>query len=184
MSGMRQKIQYSLALERVDQGETVKRQAIGTPDRHGKGTRPGHWVRLVPVANRRVPRASRSALTSDGAARGGGACLPTGASRGGTHPLCLKRQLSLPVSMISQWWGRRSRSAVVILASPNTLGQSPKARLVVMMTEVRSSSRLIRVEEQLERFKSGPSAQRFLPPSTIIQYSTTRASRAMLRKPG
>jgi hypothetical protein len=80
----------------------VTRQAIGTPDRHGKGTPSGHWVRLVPVANRRVPRASRSALTSDGAARVGGACLPTGASRGGTQARCLKRQLSLPVSMISQ----------------------------------------------------------------------------------
>jgi hypothetical protein len=32
----------------------------------------------------------------------GGACLPTGASRGGTQARCLKRQLSLPVSMISQ----------------------------------------------------------------------------------
>ena len=39
-----------------------------------------YWVRLVPVANRRAPRASRSALTSDGAARAGGACLPTGAA--------------------------------------------------------------------------------------------------------
>ena len=28
----------------------------------------------------------------------GGACLPTGASRGGTQARCLKRQLSLPVS--------------------------------------------------------------------------------------
>jgi hypothetical protein len=30
----------------------------------------------------------------------------------------------------------RSRSAVVIFASPKTLGHSPKARLVVTMTEV------------------------------------------------
>ena len=67
-----------------------------------KGTPHRRWGRLVPVANRRVPRASRSALTSDGAARVGGACLPTGASRGGTQARCLKRQLSLPVSMISQ----------------------------------------------------------------------------------
>src|SRR5437764_15035085 len=44
-----------------------------------------YWVRLGPVANRRAPRATRSALTSDGAARVGGACLPTGASRGGTQ---------------------------------------------------------------------------------------------------
>ena len=80
----------------------VKRQAIGTPDRHRKGTPHRRWGRLVPVANRRVPRASRSALTSDGAARVGGACLPTGASRGGTQARFLNRQLSLPVSMISQ----------------------------------------------------------------------------------
>src|SRR6201998_2574007 len=80
----------------------VNRRAKGTPDRHEKGTPHRRWDRLVPVANRRVPRASRSALTSDAAARAGGACLPTGASRGGTQARCLKRQLSLPVSMISQ----------------------------------------------------------------------------------
>src|SRR5213083_392096 len=50
----------------------------------------------------------------------------------------LKRQLSLPVSMISQWWVRRSSSAVVILGSLKTLGHSPKARFVVTMIEVRS----------------------------------------------
>lgn len=38
---------------------------------------------LVQVANRRDPRATRSAPTSDGAARVGGACLPTWASPGG-----------------------------------------------------------------------------------------------------
>jgi hypothetical protein len=43
----------------------------------------------------------------------------------------LKRQLSLLVSMMSQWWVSRSRSAVVILLSPNTVAQSAKARLVV-----------------------------------------------------
>jgi hypothetical protein len=67
-----------------------------------KGPPDGPRDRLVPVANRRAPRASRSALTSDGAARAGGACLPTGASRGGTQARFLKRQLSFPVSMISQ----------------------------------------------------------------------------------
>jgi hypothetical protein len=51
---------------------------------------------------------------------------------------CLNRQLSLPVSTISQWWVRRSRRAVVILASPKTLGHSAKARLVVTMMDVRS----------------------------------------------
>ena len=48
----------------------------------------------------------------------------------------LKRQLSLPVSTMSQWWVRRSSSAVVIFASPNTLGHSPNARFVVTITEV------------------------------------------------
>ena len=82
----------------------VKRHAIGTPDRHAKGTPFWHWFRLVPVAHRRAPRASRSALTSDETARVGGACVPTWASRGGTavQARCLKRQLSLPVSLISQ----------------------------------------------------------------------------------
>ena len=52
-----------------------------TPDRRAK-LPPlfGDW-RVVPVANRRDPRAPRSALTSDAAARAGGACLPTGATR-------------------------------------------------------------------------------------------------------
>jgi hypothetical protein len=49
---------------------------------------------------------------------------------------CLNRQLSLPVSTMSQWWVRRSSKAAVILASPNTLGQSPNARFVVTMIEV------------------------------------------------
>ncbi len=51
---------------------------------------------------------------------------------------CLSRQLSLPVSTMSQWWVSRSSKAVVILGSPNTVGHSPNARLVVMITEVRS----------------------------------------------
>jgi hypothetical protein len=93
-----------LYLDGVVAREHVKRRAIGTPDRHAKGTPLWYWFRLVPVANRRDPRASRSAPTSDEATRAGGTCLPTGASRGGTaaQARCLKRQLSLPVSMISQ----------------------------------------------------------------------------------
>jgi hypothetical protein len=50
----------------------------------------------------------------------------------------LKRQLSLPVSTMSQWWVRRSSSAVVIFGSPNTEAHSANARLVVTMIEVRS----------------------------------------------
>src|SRR5271169_6162551 len=56
----------------------------------------------------------------------------------GTQARFLKRQLSLPVSTMSQWWVSRSRSAVVIFGSPNTLGHSPKARFVVTTIEVRS----------------------------------------------
>ena len=40
------------------------------------------WVRLVPVTNRRAPRASRSALTSDGAARAGGCPTPVASEPG------------------------------------------------------------------------------------------------------
>src|SRR5277367_4838474 len=58
------------------------------------------------------------------------------ASRGDGQVRFLNRQLSLPVSMMSQWWVRRSSMAVVILASPNTWGQSAKARLVVISSEV------------------------------------------------
>jgi hypothetical protein len=42
----------------------------------------------------------------------------------------LEAPASLPISTMSQWWVSRSRSAVVILASPKTAGHSPKARLV------------------------------------------------------
>jgi hypothetical protein len=38
----------------------------------------------------------------------------------------------------AQWWVMRSSGAVVIFASPNTEGHSPKARFVVTMIEVRS----------------------------------------------
>ena len=50
----------------------------------------------------------------------------------------VKRQLSLPVSMMSQWWVRRSSRAVVIFGSPNTDGHSPKGKFVVMAIEVTS----------------------------------------------
>jgi hypothetical protein len=52
--------------------------------------------------------------------------------------LALKRKLSFPVSRMWQRWVRRSRSAVVILASPKTVAHSLKLRLVVMATLVRS----------------------------------------------
>ena len=75
--------------------------------------------------------------------RVGGPCWPTGATGPQGRPVpvqdrFLKRQLSFPVSMISQWWVRRSSRAVVILGSPKTEGHSPKARFVVMTVDVLS----------------------------------------------
>lgn len=58
--------------------------------------------------------------------------------------LVLKRQLSWPVSMMSHRWVRRSSSAVVVLASPRTDGASPKSRLAVTITDVRSQRQLAR----------------------------------------
>ena len=50
--------------------------------------------------------------------------------------LSLKRKLSFPVSRMWPRWVSRSRSAVVILASPNTVAHSLKLRFVVMITLV------------------------------------------------
>ena len=47
--------------------------------------------------------------------------------------LCLKRNDSLPVSIIWQWCVSRSSSAFVNLASPKTVLHSEKVRLIVMM---------------------------------------------------
>ena len=58
--------------------------------------------------------------------------------------LRLKRIDPLPVSTMWQWCVRRSSSAVVILASPNTLDHSTKSRLVVINTLVCSDNRLSR----------------------------------------
>jgi uncharacterized protein len=63
------------------------------------------------------------------------------AAAGRTGPAQVRvfsRQLALPVSRMSQWCVSRSSRAVVIFASPNTLGHSANGRLVVTITEVRS----------------------------------------------
>ncbi|SDH11454.1 hypothetical protein SAMN04487974_12225 [Pelagibacterium luteolum] len=62
--------------------------------------------------------------------------LTRGAVPSAVYARFLNRQLSFPVSTISQWCVSRSRRAVVIFASPKTVGHSPKVRLVVTMTEV------------------------------------------------
>ena len=69
--------------------QTVKRLSILTPDRRAKLTPLSGTAEVVPVVNR------------------GGACWPTGATGPRARPAqaqkrFLKRQLSLPVSMISQ----------------------------------------------------------------------------------
>lgn len=57
--------------------------------------------------------------------------------------LRLKRIDSLPVSTMWQWWVRRSSSAAVIFASPNTLDHSAKSRFnaakIVMQTPLPES---------------------------------------------
>jgi hypothetical protein len=67
-----------------------------------------------------------------------GAATNAPASRLGWLPQerFLNRQLVLSVSTISQCCVSRSSMAVVILASPNTWGQSAKARFVVISSEV------------------------------------------------
>ena len=84
----------------------------------------------------RVAGLALTPSTDQALARAGGDCQDDTA--GWVQARFLKRQLSLPVSTMSQWWVRRSSSAVVILGSPKTLGHSPKARLVVTTSEVRS----------------------------------------------
>ncbi len=71
---------------------SFKRHAIGTPDRHGKGTPHRRWVRLVPVANRRASRAWRRALTSDGAAARG-RCLFAHRGKPGWHSAAVLNKL-------------------------------------------------------------------------------------------
>ena len=68
--------------------------------------------------------------------RSGATVLGAAIDVGWTQDRFLNRQLVLPVSRISQWCVSRSSIAVVILASPKTCGQSAKARLVVISSEV------------------------------------------------
>jgi hypothetical protein len=79
----------------------VNRHGNGTPDRHAKGTLFERRCGLVQVANRRDPRVTWSAPMSDGAARAGGRLFAHLGKLWG-QPRFLKRQDSLPVSMISQ----------------------------------------------------------------------------------
>lgn len=55
----------------------------------------------------------------------------------------------MPVSTISQWCVRWSKSTVVILASPKTDGHSPNARLVVTITELCPYQPADEVEQKL-----------------------------------
>ena len=117
----------------------VKSLPTATPISRSIAT-PLGLVQACPGSEQEGPARSGVTAASPTERSAGSACLPTGASRGGTavQVRFLNRQLSLPVSTMSQWWVRRSSSAVVILASPNTLGHSPNVRLVVTTIEVRS----------------------------------------------
>ena len=93
----------------------------------GTAARLSFGVGHRPVADRLTRDAQLRIVTSRNPGR---------AKPGSGQARRLNRQLSLPVSTMSQWWVRRSRRAVVILASPNTLGHSPNAKFVVTITEV------------------------------------------------
>ena len=55
-----------------------------------------------PGSEQEGPARSGATATSPAQRSAGGACLPTGASRGDGQARCLKRQDSLPVSTVSQ----------------------------------------------------------------------------------
>ena len=88
---------------------------------HMRFRRPDHWQRLV--RQHEHPGAWFTLLSIDPASL--------------TRPFDETYPEGLPEPG-SQWRVSRSSSAVVILGSPNTPGHSPNARLVVMITEVRS----------------------------------------------
>ena len=121
---------------------SVNRRRILTPHRHPKLTpRSCSVLSLVPVVHRSSARAAKCPSRRLTQRRACWACGPTGArgcDRSDNQERCLSRQLSFPVSRISQWWVSRSSNAVAILASPKTVGHSAKARLVVITTDVRS----------------------------------------------
>jgi len=140
-------------------GPVCRRASISPRSSASAATRPGRWSSATltsPALTSRRPWTGSSVAMMVGRppacwfrmsgalgeipvcpprARPGGRVRGGGLARDQTR--FLKRQLSLPVSMNSQWWVSRSSSAVVILASPNTLRHSPKVRLVVTITEVR-----------------------------------------------
>lgn len=74
----------------------------GPPVGVQKGPLLSLFFALVPVANRRGPRVTRSAFRGGGAARGGGGLFAHRGKCGDAQPRFLNRQDSLPVSMISQ----------------------------------------------------------------------------------
>ena len=66
--------------------------------------------------------------------------IPRGRIRPGPRPFecCRKRQLSFPVSTISQWCAGRSSRAAVTFPSLNTDGHSENIRFVVTITDMPS----------------------------------------------
>ena len=100
--------------------QCVKSLGTVTPVSHRMSTPQTFDPGLSTWGHRRDPRPERSALRC--AKRRVWEVPVRQVGKVGRRPQLrfLKRQLVLPVSMISQWWVRRSSMAVVILASPNT----------------------------------------------------------------
>jgi len=121
-------------------------QARGIVERVDEAQVSNRFQPRPPFACKDDPAAVCECFASDGAETGGAEPhiaeqsrswrVASGEWRVGVYARFLKRQLSLPVSMMSQWCVSRSSMAVVILASPNTCGQSAKARLVVISSDV------------------------------------------------
>jgi hypothetical protein len=167
--------------------QLVKRQVIGTPDRHGRGAPSPALGQACRGSEQEGPgRVAQCPQERRSGARG--RCLFAHRAhrrKPGWHSGAVLEAPALVAGFDDFAMMRETvEERGCHLGVAKHTGPIAKGQVGRDMTEVRSSSRLIRVEEQLERFKSAPSAQRFLPPSTIIQYSTTRASRATLRKPG
>ena len=111
------------------------------PDHEKKGRGYAHKHKVLAFVDRKTVNRRRKMIpfTPPGSAFNFATPCLTGrrvaqmGCRGRDQLRLLKRQLSLPVSMMSQWWVSRSSSAVVILASPKTEAYSAKARLVMMV---------------------------------------------------
>jgi hypothetical protein len=122
----------------------VNRRRTGTPYRRAIGTPFAGWGAVVPVVHRRDPRPAPRAPLKRWRCRPWEVPVdPPGQPPGGGSGGRVLAPVSEPPAVVASLddvavMGERSSSAAVILGSPKTVGHSPNARFVVMITEVRS----------------------------------------------